>query len=159
MNIIDNGDGTYSDSDTGDLYDGNGSIINAVPDAGIFNFDNVAGYDSAGNVDTTYAAGTPVLSNVNTPNGLGDDSSSVGQKFLDGADALIHTIESGFTNLYTPLAQAGVIQTPAQRAANQQALATTQAAVVMQQSQDKTKTYLIVGGVILLGLLLWKKAA
>lgn len=153
MNIIDNGDGTYSDSDTGDLYDGTGSIVNAVPDSGIWNFDNLGGYDISGQYDSSL--NPAVQTQDYTANGVGDVS--VGQKFLDGADALIHTIESGFTNLYQPLASAGVIQTPAQKAALAAQQLQTQAAVVQQQSQSNTKTYLIVGGIVLVALLILKK--
>lgn len=144
MNLIDNGDGTYTDADTGDLTDSFGTPINAVPNQSPLDYSNTTAVDSNGLVDT--AAGP------NNTSGAG------GSSVLTGIDSLINGIESAFTNLYQPLVSAGVISTPATTAANQ---AATNAAIVQQQQQAASATtnrYLVLAVAAAILILAWKQS-
>lgn len=143
MNLIDNGDGTYSDVNTGNLYDSYGNAINAVPNQSPLDYQNTSVIDNSGNVDT--AAGA-----VNTNGGGGSSA-------LSGIDAVINGIESAFTSLYQPLVSAGVLTSPAAQAQQQQ----TAAALAVQQQQATTQAstsrYLVLGAVALVLILAFKK--
>lgn len=107
MNLQDNGDGTYTDIDTGNLTNEFGDIINAVPNAGLLDYSNKQGVTSTGQIDTSVSAGPVVQDQGN------------GVSFLSGADSFIAAIESGFTNLYVPLANQKAAATVAQTAQQQ----------------------------------------
>jgi len=155
MTLIDNGDGTWTDTDTGNKYDqGTGQIVNAVPDNTAQDYFNTPAQDPAtGLVDTT--AGQPV---VNASPTVGNPATGGAQPATssDGVANWLSTIESGFTNLYVPLAQAGVITTPAAANAAQLAKANQAAVVQAQQATSTNQRYLVIGGIILLGLLIYK---
>lgn len=135
MNFLDNGDGTYTDADTGDLYDSFGSIINAVPNQSPLDYQNTTAVTSSGQVDT--AAGP-----VNTNGGAGTP-------ILSGIDAFINGVESVFTDLYQPLVSAGVVQTPAQKAAAAAAAATANTTAAQVSASSTTQRYLVLGVVAL----------
>lgn len=142
MNLLDNGDGTYTDLDTGNLLDGYGNPINAVPNQSPLDYANTQEVIPGNLVDT--AAGP-----VNT-NGGG------GSTILSGVDSFINGIESAFTNLYTPLVSAGVVQTPAQKAAAAQAANTAAAQAQQTATDNSNKTYLYLAVALAVVLLAWK---
>lgn len=145
MTLQDNGDGTYTDLDTGDLTDVYGNIIDAVPNSGLLDYANESGLTSSGQVDTSVGA-APTRRDV------------AGNSFLTGADEFFTSIESGLTNLYTPLVAAGVVVTPAQQAAQQAAQTAAQStadSVAEENSQKKVLTY----GLLLLAALFLLRSA
>ncbi len=129
MNLLDNGDGTSTDVDTGDLYDSStGSIVNAVPNASIFDFENDPGV-SGTLIDST---GSNPINQTAQP----VEPSSGG--FFDVVNNLLGNVENTFTNLAPALQSAGVIQTPEARA---QALAYQQQQQQLAQLQGQQIAY------------------
>jgi len=132
MTIIDNGDGTWTDADTGNKYDqATGQPIAAVPDNTAFDWVNTPAITS-GVVDTTggqpTANSSPTVANQAT-------GGAAPNSFLDGVNGILSTVENAFTNIAQPLIQSGIISTPA--SANQAQLAAAQA-----QQQLQAQTYL-----------------
>jgi len=136
MNVQDLEDGTSIDITTGQLYNNStGLPIDAVDSPNV-------GATVNGNPNDTVAA--PATSN---PAGGAVANAVPNPTAVSPADGFIHSIESVFTNAYTDLASAGVIQTAQQKAAAQAAADARNAQLAQTQS---TSTASIAGSTALL---------
>lgn len=147
MTLIDNGDGTWTDTDTGDQYDSStGLISTATPNNTLFDFSNVPAIVAPATLDTT--GGTPIVNSSPTlANGATGGAATGG--FSDVVSGILGTVENAFTNLAPSLISTGVIQTPAAQQATALQQAQIAQAAANASASAANQRYLILGVIAL----------